>query len=314
MLRSVVTILAVLAAAPWAPPAVAQQADPVTLDWTGAIYRIGGPMKIRIATRDEKRSATLSASNLVVTTAEKKELRVVASAGGTKPKIEQGAWFIEVDGGQLSEPATPGRFEVTYQLEDGHRCKPLVGRFVKPIDHPVDALEKSPKPGEYSRVAVLFETDLGPMLVGLRPDKAPATVANFVKLTARGFYDDKVFHRIRRGFVAQAGGYKKDGTREESERIQGEFSDLTHERGTLSMARLGNDKDSANCQFFICFTDQKRTLDHQYASFGRVIEGMDALDRIALVPVDFNPELNEKSKPEKPPVILKATCVERPGP
>ncbi|MFN0207173.1 MAG: peptidylprolyl isomerase [Planctomycetota bacterium] len=289
-----------------------QQNDSVMIDWLGSVYRIGGPCKIKISTRNEKLSTTIHGSNLIFKCSDGREIKLASSAQETKPKMDSGMWFIEVEAGELSEVPAPGKFEVRYKIPDGHLVGPLIGTFVKKIDNPLEQLEKTPKPGDYSKVAVLLETSEGPILIGLRPDKAPATVANFVKLTHRSFYDEKIFHRVKRGFVLQGGGYKKDGTKAESEKIKGEFSDFSHARGVLSMARLGNDKDSATCQFFICLTDQKQTLDGQYAAFAKVLEGMDTLDRIAVLPVKFNPDLRETSSPLKPIIINKAFCVERP--
>lgn len=120
----------------------------------------------------------------------------------------------------------------------------------------------------------------------LYPDKAPKTVENFVKLAKEGFYDGLTFHRVIKGFMIQGGDPKGNGTGGPGYSIEGEFSgngfkqnDLKHTRGVLSMARA-QDPNSAGSQFFIMHADAPY-LDGQYAAFGKVTKGMDAVDKIA---------------------------------
>lgn len=126
----------------------------------------------------------------------------------------------------------------------------------------------------------------------LYPDKAPITVANFEKLVEQGFYDGLTFHRVIEGFMIQGGCPGGDGTGGPDEKIKGEFlangvpNDLKHTRGVLSMARAAH-PDSAGSQFFIMHKDAPH-LDGQYAAFGKVTEGMEAVDRIASSQVDYN--------------------------
>lgn len=114
------------------------------------------------------------------------------------------------------------------------------------------------------------------------PDKAPETVANFVKLANSDYYVGTIFHRIIEGFVIQAGGYYIDGDTlkelPETDKIKGEFlqngfayNSLEHLLGTISMARLPFDYNSATSQFFICAADCP-TLDDEYAAFGRAVD------------------------------------------
>ena len=118
----------------------------------------------------------------------------------------------------------------------------------------------------------------------LYPDTAPNTVRNFVSLAREGFYDGTVFHRVIPGFMIQGGDPGGSGMGGPGYSIKGEFSsngfenDLEHDRGVLSMARAYN-PDSAGSQFFI-MVEKSPHLDGQYASFGRVIDGMDQVDRI----------------------------------
>ncbi|MDL2205878.1 peptidylprolyl isomerase [Eubacteriales bacterium OttesenSCG-928-N13] len=119
----------------------------------------------------------------------------------------------------------------------------------------------------------------------LYPQVAPNTVANFVTLAESGFYDGTMFHRVIPGFMIQGGDPLGNGTGGPDYSIRGEFSSngfdntLKHTRGVVSMAR-SRDMDSAGSQFFIMHADASH-LDGQYAAFGAVIEGMDAVDAIA---------------------------------
>ncbi len=130
--------------------------------------------------------------------------------------------------------------------------------------------------------------ELGRITVELRPDKAPATVENFLSLVESGFYSGVIFHRVIKGFMIQGGGMTPEFNQKPARAIRGEFiangymaNDLKHTRGTLSMART-SDPDSASSQFFIMHADAPH-LDAQYAAFGQVVEGMEVVDRIASV-------------------------------
>lgn len=128
--------------------------------------------------------------------------------------------------------------------------------------------------------------------IELYPDIAPITAANFIKLVKSGFYDGLTFHRIIPGFMIQGGDPDGNGTGGPGWTIKGEFAsngvrnDLKHTRGVISMART-MDPDSAGSQFFIMHQDADY-LDGEYAAFGKVIDGMDEVDRIASVRTDYN--------------------------
>ncbi len=129
------------------------------------------------------------------------------------------------------------------------------------------------------------------IVVELYPDIAPITVENFVKLVKDGFYDGLTFHRIIPGFMIQGGDPDGNGTGGPGWTIKGEFSSngvknyLHHARGVISMARA-MDPDSAGSQFFIMHADAAY-LDGEYAAFGKVIDGMDEVDRIAATPTGW---------------------------
>lgn len=119
----------------------------------------------------------------------------------------------------------------------------------------------------------------------LYPDIAPITVDNFVKLINENFFDGLIFHRVIRGFMIQGGGYDENGNHKEAQSIKGEFTangvtnNLKHTRGVLSMARTMF-PNSASSQFFIMHEDAPH-LDGQYAAFGKVTDGIEAVDKIA---------------------------------
>ena len=134
--------------------------------------------------------------------------------------------------------------------------------------------------------------DGGVMKAELYPEIAPITVKNFVDLAAKGFYNGLIFHRVIPGFMIQGGDPQGTGMGGPGYTIKGEFSangvrnDLKHTRGVLSMARA-YDPDSAGSQFFIMHENSPH-LDGQYAAFGKVIEGIEVVDKIASVKTDYN--------------------------
>ena len=124
-----------------------------------------------------------------------------------------------------------------------------------------------------------LETTQGPVVIELRPDLAPKHVERIKQLVGEGFYDGIVFHRVIDGFMAQTGDPTGTGTGSSKyPNLKQEFNREAHVRGTVSMARSQN-PDSANSQFFIVF-DDARFLDKQYTVWGKVIAGMENVDKI----------------------------------
>ncbi|MBQ8600516.1 MAG: peptidylprolyl isomerase [Clostridia bacterium] len=129
--------------------------------------------------------------------------------------------------------------------------------------------------------------DSGTIKLELYPDKAPKTVANFEKLVKEGFYDGLTFHRVISGFMIQGGDPLGNGMGGSDKNIPGEFAangfnnPIRHERGVISMARA-QDPNSASSQFFIMHADGF-FLDGNYAAFGKVVEGIEEVDKIAAV-------------------------------
>ena len=140
---------------------------------------------------------------------------------------------------------------------------------------------------------VVIEMENGKkMKIELYPDKAPITVANFEKLVKEGFYDGLTFHRVIPGFMIQGGDPEGTGMGGSKDKIKGEFAsngvknELKHTRGVVSMARSMM-KDSASSQFFIMHKNSPH-LDGSYAAFGKIIEGMDVVNKIAETATDYN--------------------------
>lgn len=143
----------------------------------------------------------------------------------------------------------------------------------------------------------------GTMKAELYPEIAPNTVNNFISLAKSGFFDGLIFHRVIPGFMIQGGDPEGTGEGGPDYTIKGEFTankfknDLKHTRGVLSMART-MDPDSAGSQFFIMVEDAPH-LDGQYASFGKVSEGMDTADSIVNTKTDFRDRPYEEQVMEK---------------
>lgn len=141
--------------------------------------------------------------------------------------------------------------------------------------------------------------------IELYSDIAPNTVRNFISLVNKGFYDNCIFHRVIKGFMIQGGCPDGIGTGGPDYGIDGEFSKngfkngLKHSRGVISMARSQN-PNSAGSQFFIMHKDSPH-LDGQYAGFGKVVEGIEFVDKIAETSTDFS------DKPLEPQIMKKVT-------
>jgi peptidylprolyl isomerase len=125
---------------------------------------------------------------------------------------------------------------------------------------------------------MILDTTRGRVVIAMRPDLAPNHVARIKELVRQGFYDGITFHRVIDGFMAQTGCPHGTGTGGSGKKLKAEFNDEPHVRGTVSMARA-RDPDSADSQFFICFADAT-FLDGQYTAWGKVIEGMENVDKI----------------------------------
>jgi peptidyl-prolyl cis-trans isomerase B (cyclophilin B) len=169
-----------------------------------------------------------------------------------------------------------------------------------------------------SNPIVTFEMENGMQFKAeLYPEKAPNTVNNFLSLVNSGFYNGLIFHRVIAGFMIQGGDPNGRGTGGPGYHIPGEFAangfkenDISHVRGVLSMARA-QDFNSAGSQFFVMH-DEADYLDGQYAAFGKVIEGMETVDKIAETKTDWYDKPYETQKMVK--VTAETFGVEYPAP
>ncbi|MEX2219396.1 MAG: peptidylprolyl isomerase [Phycisphaerales bacterium] len=173
------------------------------------------------------------------------------------------------------------------------------------------APRQEPKPQESGSVYVLMKTTAGEFTLELNRDKAPVSTDNFLKYADKGFYNGTVFHRVMPTFMIQGGGYTPDMELKKPDApIKNEWKNgLKNEAGTISMARLGGQPDSATSQFFINVKNNP-DLDKQqpdgaaYAVFGKVVDGMDTVNKIKSGETKENPKMrNEKSLPLSPVVI-----------
>lgn len=189
---------------------------------------------------------------------------------------------------------------------------------VKPSTKPMEEVP----PAGTQPIAVL-QTKLGKIEIRFFPQKAPKTVKNFIYLCKTGFYNGTRFHRIIPGFMIQGGdpntrsgpvstwgqGGHTDKYGNEIT-VKAEFNDIHHARGIVSMARAAN-PDSASSQFFICVADAGG-LDHHYTVFGKVIKGMNVVDKIVNAPRVGGVQDPEDSRPKNPVAIEKAWIEYRP--
>ncbi len=205
--------------------------------------------------------------------------------------------------GPLRPPSTTGT-QSTKPVQAPQGTRPVQA---PPLQAPADA----PAPGN---PVVVVSTSLGDITLELFKDRAPVSVANFLQYVTEGFYPDTVFHRVKKGFMIQGGGYTASlAERPARPPIQNEATNgLRNARGTLGMARRAALR-SATSQFYINLVDN-RMLDHTgytpdefgYAVFGRVLSGMDVVDRIADVPTKTAVDMEDVPVD---PVIIKSVRV-----
>jgi peptidyl-prolyl cis-trans isomerase A (cyclophilin A) len=140
-------------------------------------------------------------------------------------------------------------------------------------------------PSTAAHPRVTLETTKGKIVVELYPDKAPKTVANFLDYVKSHHYDGTIFHRVIPGFMIQGGGFTASMQEKPTKApiVNESGNGLSNERGAIAMART-DDPNSATAQFYINLVDNKNLDTLRYAVFGKVVEGMDVVDKIATVP------------------------------
>ncbi len=189
-----------------------------------------------------------------------------------------------------------------------------------PTEAPAEATPAEPhalsaiRPGPHDE-AVLDMGELGVIRIELLPELAPNTVAHFAELTDQGFYDGTYFHRVIPEFMIQGGDPntkdldpRNDG-KGRTERIEDEFTDYPHLRGTLSMANTGR-SNSSSCQFFIVHQD-RRELDGEFTAFGRVISGIEVVDAITELELDTYGRYGPTDRPYPVNATIEKAWIER---
>jgi peptidyl-prolyl cis-trans isomerase B (cyclophilin B) len=217
------------------------------------------------------------------------------------------------DGGQETKPSTQTTAPTTSApTTDPGKLNADMTAIKEEIDSmSVADFTETVKTTEYVKLTI---KGFGDVVIRLRSDIAPITVANFQNLVAKGFYNGLTFHRIMQGFMIQGGDPKGDGTGGSDSTIKGEFkingiqNDLSHVAGVISMARKSMPYDSATSQFFICNGDASASLDGKYAGFGYVVAGLDVILTVSEVEVKASAS-GENSAPVEPVVIEKICFV-----
>ena len=157
---------------------------------------------------------------------------------------------------------------------------------------------------------VMLRTTMGNIVIEMQPQAAPYTVNNFLRYVTSGFYNGLIFHRVMSGFMIQGGGLNAQMQEKiTNPPVRNEFN-ISNTRGTVAMAKLGGDPDSATSQFFINVADNSRNLDNQnggFTVFGVVVEGMDIVDKIAKVRTTRRNQMSDV--PVEPIIITSATVL-----
>lgn len=180
-----------------------------------------------------------------------------------------------------------------------------------------DKKDPKDKMSEKTAVAVI-KTNMGTIVFEFLPDVAPKMVENFKELASSGFYNGTTFHRVISGFMIQGGdplskddNPANDGTGSGPTKMPAEFTTkYSHQRGMVSTAR-GGDPNSGSCQFFIMHGENKG-LDNKYTIFGRTIEGMDTVDKIAATKTDCTGKANKRGCKNRPlnNVVMESVTIE----
>ena len=267
---------------------IIQGGDPLSKDPAlSARYGTGGMRELRFEKNDERMTRGAVAASLVPN---------LPDSGGSQ-------FFIVI----ADQPALDGQYTVFARVAEGLNVAQKISQADADATIPKERIvirkvtirEKAapaPEPfvtetaEELSHYRAVLETALGNVTFQFLPDKAPNHVRNFLRLASSGFYDGTAFHRVVKGFVIQGGFLPTrnepiDITQERYIRkLQPEFNDTPHDKGIVSMAH-GEDPASADTSFFIV-TARTTALDGKYTAFGRVVEGIDVVEKLEAVPVN----------------------------
>jgi peptidyl-prolyl cis-trans isomerase B (cyclophilin B) len=267
---------------------IIQGGDPLSKDaGQSAKYGTGGLGELRFEANSEKQTRGAVSAVLVPGNRD--------SAGSQ--------FFIVI----TDQPALDGQYTVFARVAEGMNVAQKISQVAADASIPTErvvmrtvTIREKPAPApepfstetveELSRYRAVLDTTMGSIALQFFPDKAPNHVRNFLRLAAVGFYDGTAFHRVVKGFVIQGGflptrSEPTDITQERFIRkLQPEFNDTAHDKGIVSMAH-GDDPASADTSFFIV-TARTPVLDGKYTAFGRVVEGLDVVEKLEAVPVN----------------------------
>jgi peptidyl-prolyl cis-trans isomerase B (cyclophilin B) len=267
---------------------IIQGGDPLSKDPAlSARYGTGGMRELRFEKNGEKVTRGAVAASLVPN---------VPDSGGSQ-------FFIAI----TDQPALDGQYTIFARLAEGMNVAQKISQAEADATIPKEriiirkvTIREKPAPApepfvtetveELSHYRTVLETTVGNITFQFFPDKAPNHVRNFLRLASSGFYDGTAFHRVVKGFVIQGGFVPTrsepiDITQERYVRkLQPEFNDTLHDKGIVSMAH-GDDPASADTSFFIV-TARTTALDGKYTAFGRVVDGIDVVEKLEAVPVN----------------------------
>lgn len=167
-------------------------------------------------------------------------------------------------------------------------------------------MKKTAKTNKTEKITAILHTEKGDITIALNTNQTPKTVNNFVTLAKKGFYNKTIFHRVIKGFMIQGGDPKGDGTGGPGYKFDDEPFTGEYTRGTIAMANAGPNTNGS--QFFIMHADN--ALPKNYVIFGKVISGMEVVDKIAESPAQLNSS-GEMSSPVTPVKILSIDVIEK---
>ena len=267
---------------------IVQGGDPLSKDPAlSARYGTGGMRELRFEASSEKMTRGAVAAVLAPN---------APDSGGSQ-------FFVAI----TDQPALDGQYTIFARVAEGLNVAQKISQAEADATIPRErivvrtvTIREKPAPApepfvtetaeELSHYRAVLETSLGSITFQFFPDKAPNHVRSFLRLASVGFFDGTAFHRLVKGFVVQGGflATRKeplDITQEKYVRkLQPEFNDTLHDKGIVSMAR-GDDPASADTSFFIV-TARATSLDGKYTAFGRVVEGIEVVEKLEAVPVD----------------------------
>jgi peptidyl-prolyl cis-trans isomerase B (cyclophilin B) len=292
-------------------PALAGGAAPAsagepTYEWSAPSFFVQGtPYRVALKVQGPAEETEIDAWSLTPAGFEVNGKPLRERSGGAKLLLTPNQTMtLELDLAPYVATA-PGFEGKSFQLKYVHDGgEPMQVQYGEAAEKGLDFMQMPVE--KLSSYLVLLSTNRGDMVCEFWPDVAPNHVRNFLDLAYTGFYDGTIFHRVIPNFMIQGGDPTGTGMGDGPRKLKAEFSDRKHVRGVLSMAR-GNSPDSASCQFFIMHAAYP-SLDGKYSAFGKLVSGLDVLDKIVNAPRN-----NQDNRPYEKQVIEHAIVLKRPA-